>query len=890
MPKEPPAPNSRPESLRPEARPFEWTALDSTQKEAFRRLTEWLRIAVQDLDALPDNGTDDRGLQFWLDAHRSSRIVMVDGDRGTGKTTALLSFVKACEVYRDGIGKPGQRSYPEDLEPSLALLGRRTVWLEPIDMEPLSPSINLLASILARIEAAAFPEAAAGEWSKQDRSALSDLLRLKTDVALSWHGNVRERASHLDPDAYATEVMHAERARLALNKRLRNLLHQLARNQAGNRAGKENPIFVLPIDDFDLSPSRAVHLLSLLRMMSAPNLFIVVLGSLDMARTAFSLHFTGELLKAAAPATQDGCKNLRIEATADQVAINGLRKLLPPNQRTRLGPMKAKTALDYHPDRRSDNGDRESSEAPSIADLLADVALIDQPLELDKIRALFDGGCSPLGDDGEDDGEPARERVEPPKLYTEIESFRDILNCRRLVLTSERDDPEQRTDRRRSGYSGRAFFRLPPRRVLDLWARLNRIADLDKASKVRQLLNYFGEEALAAVAEDNFLRGDAKELLRGLVPRNWEGDFEIDASYLRFAPPPADPVATLRVPMPFRLPRGTESSLLEFRQVREWTLLADSGGKEGPEFISSGRPLRAVLTLFADHVAMLDRDRLARGSIRPDPYHLGCALARWGLPEAKMDLDVHWPAPDWESIWPFDLLSNAWAEGLRWLSLHPPMPGAPPAWDRKKTPHEADYKALEFLAFIWIATSTALVSRVIPEEIEDLEVPPSESRWKQLVDAVERLVEYVDNPKHPNKRHIHSWLINLACLLSTETGVPWSVAKRFYRRKVMRDFWGRTLNARDIRGHRARALRLDRLLETREGTRIARMFIAPFGVETDPESSEGESQHIHWINSIKGGVLIPQLLWSPSIWQDFDDDKYSVRAETGRTPPIFEIH
>jgi hypothetical protein len=143
--------------LRPEARPFGRLTLDREQNEAVQRILRMLNSAIEMIDrsSTRKGGNAARSTIWEVDPERSSRIVLLSGERGTGKTTVLLSMMKDCrdigehkrEVERAGPKLPGKGD-PEFLEK----VAQRTIWLEPLDMETLPTTTNLLAAILARVE------------------------------------------------------------------------------------------------------------------------------------------------------------------------------------------------------------------------------------------------------------------------------------------------------------------------------------------------------------------------------------------------------------------------------------------------------------------------------------------------------------------------------------------------------------------------------------------------------------------------------------------------------------------------------------------------------------------------------------------------------------------
>src|SRR5262249_44812102 len=146
--------------------------------------------------------------------------------------------------------------------------------------------------------AAREPEALAGGRRgllerEREQDPLVELRRLQTVAATSWEWEdvPSDRRARLDPHAYAAEVLQAESDRLSLNEKLGKVLDDLA------RLFDFDPLFVLPVDDFDLNPARSVELLRIIRAISVPRLFSLVLGDLSVAELIVRLGFSGSLAK-----------------------------------------------------------------------------------------------------------------------------------------------------------------------------------------------------------------------------------------------------------------------------------------------------------------------------------------------------------------------------------------------------------------------------------------------------------------------------------------------------------------------------------------------------------------------------------------------------------------
>jgi 1,4-alpha-glucan branching enzyme len=138
-----------PKYLRPEARPADWRSLDEAQQKAFRQVVE---RATEAIETIPDPKLRREARPestHWLSEDRTSRTVFLSGARGTGKTTVMMSLIKAST---EESGEAVRKSFPEDLHYGLNLMRQRALWLEPVDMASPAPSANLLAAFMARIE------------------------------------------------------------------------------------------------------------------------------------------------------------------------------------------------------------------------------------------------------------------------------------------------------------------------------------------------------------------------------------------------------------------------------------------------------------------------------------------------------------------------------------------------------------------------------------------------------------------------------------------------------------------------------------------------------------------------------------------------------------------
>jgi hypothetical protein len=468
--------------------------------------------------------------------------------RGMGKTSVLLTLKRLTE--RDQVGQP----LPQPENPGLyAELRSRLVWLEPIDMEALTEPTNLLAATLARIDEAVRALSPGGEpedyrgfldHTPEHHMALSKLHELENNVALAWDGNLGSRGAHVDPDTFAVEVMRTERARLALNRHLRNALDELAaRFFSRNRSASENPLFVLPVDDFDLNPLRCLDMLRVVRMISVPRLFTLVLGDERVAETIFNLKLSGDLARLVG--SRGGARDLdlmslpadEVKSMAGEIAANALRKLIPPAQIVRLESLTIEESLGYIPPSvpREESRSGSQPDKATLAEIWKSCSLNAETSELLNVENfqqayrsahLHDFFFMSLFDYG-------------------IEAARVVPFPRPLAEHS---------------YTGLAILRTSPRRVADLWQELEPLRKAPPAgpggmspaaqpdggtrpvpaadwarrcAMVRRIIDVFGNFLQRTIAEDIRLTPGQRQRLLDAIQKNLEGHLELDTKAYR---------------------------------------------------------------------------------------------------------------------------------------------------------------------------------------------------------------------------------------------------------------------------------------------------------------------------------------------------------------------
>lgn len=810
--------------LRVEAGPARWLELDSAQRAAY------LKVAAMLAEALTDVG----GQRRAGDRLRRTQTAFVMGGRGTGKTTVLSTLRQDVCRGRDALSRDGTSERSGEVHERDTLLGAlagRVVWLETLDMEPLPSDANLLAAILARIEDAQRTQGRQDELgsdrvrgllepSSDFHSALLELQRLQTDVALAWDGNLRDRRGQLDPDTYAVETMRVEQARLGLNSRFADTLDRLAKNVFQTTTIRD-PIFVLPVDDFDLNPPTCLALLRVLRLISIPRLFTVILGDLAVAQTVVSLKLSHDIGKIAD--TRVYREMLAVDPStvgvlAADVAANAIRKLLPPAHRVELKPMRAWESLAFRP--------LGSPSEPALHEFLAEFP-VHSEWRLPRVTT-------------EDATPNPRERPGP--------TLRDLLLAPPLISISGPPPPTTvpfRSDALKYGvYSGCQVLEAPPRRVADLWLALHRERE---GQNPEELITPFAELCRSALRETPLFSPDERRYLDRAIGRTPGGAWTLRALPITIRTETVvsasiESTARLpRAPRPFKRSDGRRSLIprdgwrsaprIVVHEALEWRIEVPRAGtgKGGLGTAPPGYPLSAgadmatweqqlparaldegivsALVVFHDLLALGKRDEhFSTPLLAPPRLTIDWACTEWPL---ARPVRCNWPSPLLETFFDFDCLKATWNQALGLV-------------------HEtAPSKQVEWLAFAWISAATAVLTRTPAVR---LPATGAVLPWGELGKILKRLLASSVEAQR-------DWLLRLAEMSMPEMGLP-AVAERLT--ETLGEFW-------QARAPLIRERRRERLAEIADvstdfandllvGTSLARGFASePFNPVPVPE-------------------------------------------------------
>jgi len=779
--------------LRPEARPADWNSLDMVQQGALGSVAKMIGEAI---DGLPEEPLSSyygpEKLHSLAGSERASRILFVSGARGTGKTTVLVTLIQASiKGSLDGLDD-------EEVKKSIEKMHKHVVWLEPLDMEPLPKNSNLLGTILARIDAAIRTDSLASIGSAIERDteyrprrlfepstdyhdSMLKLQRLQTDIAIAWDGNIQSREGHLDPDAFALEMMRSEQSRLHINTKFQQVLDLLSSKALQNR-GKGGAIFILPVDDLDLNPSSCLILLNLLRLISVPRLFTIVLGDLDLAGVVLALKFSSDLANVAKGA--ESMHQVAISKAAANISSNSLRKLIPSNQRLNLAPMNTWESLGFRP-----LGSPKSE--CTIYTLLKKF-----PLTLKRPFA-------------EEQGDQEEMKIDNMAAFLLFKGL-SVLDESGGMSGNAKGDADSDTDSDKISkanvdeavYNGIDFLNATPRELADIWFGLKTgiedITSQNGSDVESDLIANPAEHVYSLLAnqiKDKLFEEftyQAREAIKQAIRKTPKGDWELgklplqivaesehiqtidqELDTIHISPTTdADPNVTkdYEPRISLRLPKG-------WRFEKEWSI----DKVESKEKLKKNAELdytvkipvgtSSAIMLFHDLLAMSEGNDEFRSTLFiPAEMKLNWVVTGWHLGE-YLSAELVWPSPPCESFWEYDVFIHPWKKALQQITQISP------------TSEGSQSFTIDSLFFVWLSAGTSMIDRKKPVTISTLYT----TDWPNLLSRLMGLAG--DYGISPNKQEILDWLVNVALLIMPESGLPEHCRTPFVNAAPLTQFW-----------------------------------------------------------------------------------------------------
>ena len=607
-------------SPRPEAHAMNWEELLPPVKRAVRDLL--LRIEGATQKELKKGGV-------------AANCFLVFGDRGTGKTTVLLSAKHACNPETNFFGKEN-RENQDDVNLRSDAKNRadnlkNVVWLDVLDLEPLPPGANLLTTMLTRVRnalySADFEKRSLEHASILEESTdtgLQKLNQLIKDATLMWEDiheqDTRSRANRqvAAADTYAQFQTQFQSAIDTLSK-------ELSRRRGSGE--KYRPI-VLPIDNIDRSTEHLNSIVKLAQMVFCPRLWLVMAGDREDVDTFLERAYWKELIRIGEGAGATGKTGVSGEdealVMARRQAAAALHRLLPPSHRIEVDLMKPEETLAFTP-------------SFTVESMLPDYGK--------DIRTLLEQ-VSVTGD----------QQIKLVELFDMTERIKNVGNeTGKFSCLTE---------------AAELGLRLPARQALDLWQLAYWITTDSRIEKNREAETIAVTMLLNVIAESSMSSEMSRLLQKKIIRRNSQGRTMLD-----FWDPDSPPPSLLNVfrltSADFELQPSAEKVRLEVNHykplmLRLWLSQKEKEGNGNPNMSDSLPDLvSAWLTVLYDAVVLSSEDGVANRPLMVPCTGITCW--HW-VPETEQQWSVQpWPVPVWGNFLAYDLFGQLWHSFLSTL-------------------------------------------------------------------------------------------------------------------------------------------------------------------------------------------------------------------------------
>jgi hypothetical protein len=292
-------------TLSPDTRPLSADDLFDQDKTLLRALQGHLQAMIREVADAPRRSKGGDPLPpplFRPDPGRTPRILMLDGARGTGKTSLMLTLLDRAERGRDrSTGRPKATADWPDGDRDWAdpgVLSR--VWcMRPLDLDPIPPGMPLLGWVIRHFSALTEWLDAKGYGPRPTHAKsgeLPDLLqaaakRLSNDRALTsmwcdlhdtalqaWAVGGKMRIEVGELREWVTDQRQRQVAWGRFTEQWTQFIDHLLGAMEDASLLDRTGLLVIPIDDLDMQLARAAEALRMLRLFFHPRVCFLVTG------------------------------------------------------------------------------------------------------------------------------------------------------------------------------------------------------------------------------------------------------------------------------------------------------------------------------------------------------------------------------------------------------------------------------------------------------------------------------------------------------------------------------------------------------------------------------------------------------------------------------------
>jgi hypothetical protein len=275
-----------------DGRALPWSVLTEDEKEKIRDINDLLRAIQKDNNKPgPARWGDKYNKHPWamIDKHRTNRVIMIEGQRGAGKTSLLLTLMYGwLNPDEDELDAGSKILYKKVFEEMDTVIKPLT----PLDFDPLPPDLSLYSWIIQAFEPLVAMVASGSDAQKSldyTKSIRGQFRNLQNAAVIGWTvGLLKQNLGDL-----LTSQSEQQGVWQQLQNMWQKFLDELLRhleNIDGNILPK-NALIAVPIDDLDLQAGRLRELLLVLRVLRHERVVYVLTGDEENMKVSLKADF-----------------------------------------------------------------------------------------------------------------------------------------------------------------------------------------------------------------------------------------------------------------------------------------------------------------------------------------------------------------------------------------------------------------------------------------------------------------------------------------------------------------------------------------------------------------------------------------------------------------------
>ena len=314
-----------PKLLTLDARPIPIEELHQDVHAVLRQLLDLVNEMAEDNRQQAQKSKNSEPQSPWavVEPNRTRRVIMLDAERGAGKTSTLLTLLA---LWNERGSSDRNNHLLTDHDKPVRALPR-------LDFDPHPESIHAYAWLVLAFEPVArFIEGKRGRVGR-NKSLLEKWGEIYKAALLGWSDTAIDTAISKDLDAFVVDHIQGSRAwhELELNwtKFIDEILSELEEIGELNRNG----LIVLPIDDLDLHPSMARQILLALRLLHHPRLVMLLAGDTTHLQDVLEIEI---FQKSTRGVNLPDAKLEKSFASARSLSRQLIDKIIPPAHRFEL--------------------------------------------------------------------------------------------------------------------------------------------------------------------------------------------------------------------------------------------------------------------------------------------------------------------------------------------------------------------------------------------------------------------------------------------------------------------------------------------------------------------------------------------------------------------------